>query len=218
MDSPKYPMRIGEDRIVCKGENLLVCSKFDMEEWQVQELRKTGIYINDELWHLAGKQTAEKEIRYLLAPWPEYHKEIPGRIIRYNEDYVKARDAAEKKKQIEEGVGPILYHFRVIIGFLPSGLKSRLESDFGVPARNATLLSIILEFFLFLLLGAFLQIFAYGAMGQMQLVESIPFFIVPVLVLLFDLIMRYHSYLHEDASPWGFLEWLIRRRIRSAKQ
>jgi hypothetical protein len=165
------------------------------------------------VWRLVGKQyTASKEVRYLLESWPEILKEIPGRMIRYDEEYVRARNEAEKKRKIEAGVGPILYHLRALIGFLPSRVKSRIEADFGVPARNATLISIIIELFLFFVLGAFLQIFTYGAMRTPELVVFIPAFIVLVPVVFIDLVMRYHSYLREDSSPWGFYEWVVRRK------
>jgi hypothetical protein len=210
MENQTYPRMAGEDRIVRRGEQLIVCSKVDMDEWQVQQTRKTVIYINDEVWCLVGKQyTTTKEVRYLLDPWPEHFKEIPGRIIRYDEEYVRTRNEAEKKRKIEAGVGPILYHLRALIGFLPSRVKSRIEAEFGVPARNATFISIIIELFLFLVLGAFLQIFTYGAMRLPQLSVSIPYFLVPVLVSFADLVMRYHSYLREDASPWGLFEWVV---------
>jgi hypothetical protein len=180
-----------------------------MDEWQVQQLRKTAIYINDEAWCLVGKQyTATKEVRYLLEPWPDPLKEIPGRRIRYDEEYVRARNEAEKKRKI----GPILYHLRAFIGFLPSRVKTRIEADFGVPARNATFVSIIVELFLFFMLGALLQIFTFGAMRAPQLVIFIPPFIVLVPVIFVDMVMRYHSYLREDASPWGLFEWVARRK------
>ncbi len=205
------PRRVGEDRIERRGDQLVVCSKVDMDEWQVRQIRKTAIYVNDEVWCLVGKQyTATKEVQYLLDPWPEFIKEIPGRRIRYDEEYVRTRNAAEKKRKITAGVGPVLYHLRALIGFFPSRVKSRIEADFGIPARNATFLSIIIELFLFFVLGAFLQIFTYGAMRAPQLVVCIPIPIVLVPVSFVDLVMRYHSYVREDASPWGLFEWAIK--------
>ena len=163
MEKQTYPQTMGEDRIVRRGEQLIVCSKMDMDEWRVQENRVTAIYINNESWCLVGKQyTVAKEVRYILDPWPEHLHRIPGRRIKYDEEYVRVRDEAERKRKIEEGVGPILYHLRGLIGFLPSRVKSGIEANFGVPARNATFISIIVELFLFFVLGAFLQIFTYG--------------------------------------------------------
>jgi hypothetical protein len=218
MENRNYPGKVGEDRILRRGEQLLVCSNVDMDEWQVRQTRKTAIYINDEAWCLVGKQyTATNKVRYLLDPWPNQAKEIPGRRIRYDEEYVRARNEAEKKRKIESGIGPILYHLRAFVGFLPSCVKTRIESHFGVPARNATFVSIIVELFLFFVLGALLQILVYGAMRAPQLVIFIPPLIVLVPVLFVDMAMRYHSYLREDASPWGLFEWVVRRK-RAGKQ
>lgn len=202
---------IGDDRIERNGAQIVVCSKVDMEEWQVQQTRKTAIYIDDEAWCLVGKQyTSNKEVQYLLDPWPEFLKEIPGRRIKYDEQYVVARSAAEKKRKAEAGIGSVLYHLRALVGFLPSRLKSRIERDFGVPARNATFISIIIEMLLFFVSGAYLQIFVFATMRAPLLVVFIPLLIVLTPAIFIDLVMRYHSYLRGDASPWGLFEWFLR--------
>ena len=204
-----FPRRIGSDTLLRKGDQLIVCSRADMDEWQIRQTRKTIIQINGEDWCLVGKQyTAAKEVRYFLDPWPDLIKEIPGRRIRYDEEYVRARNEAMNKRRLESRIGPILHYLKPLIGFLPSCVKLRIESDFGIPARNATFMSIIVELLLFFMLGAFVQIFTYGAMQAPALVVFIPTFIVPVPILFADLVMRYSSYLREDASPLGLLEWV----------
>jgi hypothetical protein len=204
-------MRVGDDRVVRRGKQLVVHSNVDMEEWQIQQTRKTAIYIHDEAWCLVEKQYAPaNKVRYLLDPWPENLHQIPGRRIWYDEEYVRSRNEAQRKRRIEKGVGPVLYHLRAFIGLLPSRTKSRIEADFGVPARKATFLSIILELMALFMLGAMLLIFVIGAMIHPLLVFSIPIFIVLVISISLDLIMRYHSYLRDDASPWGLFEWGVR--------
>jgi hypothetical protein len=49
-------------------------------------------------------------------------------------------------------------------------------------------------------------------MSQPELVVFIPVFIVLVPVLFVDLVMRYNSYMREDASPLGVFEWVVRRK------
>jgi hypothetical protein len=209
----KYPIKIGEDRILRKENRLIICSKVDRKEWQVQTVRKTVICVDDELWQLSEKQQRmHKEIRYYLDPWLNAQKEIPGRIIRYDEAYVKACDEAEKKRKIAFAIGAILHIFRPLIGFFPSRIKTRIEANYGIPSRSITFVSIIIELLAFFVMGAFLQIFTYGAMHAPQLVVFIPFFLVMPPILLIDVIVRYHSYFREDASPWGFYEWLIPKR------
>jgi hypothetical protein len=214
MDQKKYPRKMGGDRLERRGEQLVVCSKTDMEEWQVQHTRKTLIWINDVAWRLAGKQqTSTGEVHYLLELWPEGTNEIPGRRIRYDEEYARIRDEAIRKSRLESGVGRIIYHARALIGFLPSRVKSKIELNFGVSSRNASRASILLEMLLFFASGAYLQIFAYAAMRVPELVYFIPCFIVLTPALFVDLVMRYHSFLREDASPWGLFEWMSPRRL-----
>ena len=210
MQKQEYSRRVGEDRILRSGEQLVVCSKVDMEEWEVRQNRKTAIFVDEEPWCLVGRQyTASKEVHYLLEPWTEYLKQIPGRKIRYDAEYVRARDLAERKRKIENGVGPLLFHLRGLIGFVPSPLKTCIEENFGVPARNATFISMIIELFLFFGAGAMLQVFAYGAMRAPLLVYAVPSLLSLTIVIFVDLVMRYDSYCREDASPWGTLEWLF---------
>jgi hypothetical protein len=211
MQNQSYPRRVGDDRIIRRGEQLIVCSKVDMDEWQVQNNRKTAIIIDEEVWCLVGKQhTASREIRYFLDPWPEYLRQIPGRRIRYDDGYLKARAEKERKRKIQAGAGPILFHLSMLIGFLPSCVKHRIETQFGVPARNATFISIIIEWVLFFALGAILLVFAFGSLLAPSLAIYTPLLILMVMPLLLDLIMRYNSYLREDRNPWGFFEWVFR--------
>jgi len=209
---------MGHDRIFRRGDQLIVCSESDMDDWQVQHTRRTAIYLDGAIWCLVGKQSTDtKELLYFLDPWPDHGREIPGRRICYDEAYVQARDAAAKRRRIEEGLGPLLYHSRALIGFLPSQTKSRIEAGFGVPARNATFLSLIIEVMLFFVLGAYLQIFVYGSMRDPALVVYIPSLILAVPALLIDLIFRYGSYLHEDVSPLGIFEWIARWNRRGRR-
>lgn len=206
-----FPRKVGSDTLLRKGDRLIVCSRTDMDEWQLQQTRKTVIQIAGEDWTLAGKQfTPAKEIHYLLEPWPKFTGEIPGRWIAYDESYVRARDEAARNTKIEILIGPVLYHGRAVTGFLPSKIKARIEKRFGISARSSTLISLVVELLAFFLIGAFLQVFAYASMHVPMLVFDIPAYIVLVPILLLDLIIRYGSYLRDDPSPLGVLEWIVR--------
>ena len=222
MKNCEYPQRVGEDRILRTGERIAVYSKVDMDEWRIQNTRKTAIYINDEALCLVGKQFSGKDVCYLLEPWPDIAQEIPGRVIRYDEEYVKARDEAAKKRRLENGIGPLLYHVRFLIGFLPSSVKARIEADFGVSARDATIISIFIELLLFFCIGVWL-IYAYGMFYWAQsgrfmyeyavmeaLIKYIPAFVLSPLILFIDVFIRYGSYLKGDRSPLGAYEWVWR--------
>jgi hypothetical protein len=213
MQAHKYPKKTGSDWILRKEDRLIICSKTNMKDWQIGSLRKMILSIDGELWQLTEKrQLAGKEFRYYLDPWEDSHKEIPGHIILYDKAYVEARDEAEKKRRKSAPLGFLLHIIPPLIGFLPSSIKAGIEAKFGISARSSTLGSIIIELVIFFIMGAFLQIFVYASMRAPQLVVFVPFFITVVPILLLDLIMRYHSYLREDTNPWGFYEWLLRRR------
>jgi len=194
-----YPPALGEDRILRKGERLSVYSKVDMDEWQVRQNRKTIICINDDVWHIVGKQFSANEVCYLLEPWTDLTNEIPGRIIRYDEEYVRNRDEALKKRRLKNRIGSVLYHMRFLTGFLPSGTKAGIETDFGVSARDATMISIIIELLLF-----------FASTGLWLLISAIDVFIVFTIILFTDIIIRYGSYLRDDRSPLGLFEWVWR--------
>lgn len=203
MKSQGYPRQVGEDRILIQGEQLVICSKVDMDDWQIQGTRKTAVIIDNAVWCLVGKQFANKnEIHYILEPYSDYLSQLPGRRIRYDEEYVKAWREADRKRKIEARSDTFLYPFRWFIGFLPSRRKASIEQKYGIPARNAAFASIIVEFVLCVLFGHLWWVSLF--LGPI---------VVPVLLttvtLIIDLAFRYGSYLREDASPYGFLEWFF---------
>lgn len=203
MKNQIYPRRFGEDRIIRQGEHLVICSKVDMDDWQIRGTRKTAILIDDEIWCLVGKQfSATNEIHYILEPYSDYLSQLPGRRIRYDEDYVRDRAEVDKKRKTEARSEPFLYPFRWFIGFLPSHRKAAIEKKYGLPARNATSGSITVEFVLCVLLGHFWWVsILFGPL-------VVPVYLTTV-ILLIDIVFRYGSYFREDASPYGFLEWFF---------
>jgi hypothetical protein len=188
-----------------------------MDEWEVQDKRKTVVYINNEAWRLVGEQFyAKNEVRYLLEPWPDAMREIPGRVIRYGEKYVKSRDEAFKKMRLESWTYPIFYVLSPLIGLLPSPVKSQIESIFGLSARDATLASLFIELLLiFSSVALFVLITATAAdqakdpnMVYIAVLNNVLHEIVLVLILIIDLAIRYSSYLRDDRSPLGAFEWI----------
>ena len=224
MDDYTYLRNVGDDVILRKGERLVVCSKVDMDEWELGQKRKTAIFINGEYWFIIEKQYfATGEVRYLLEPWKDAMREIPRGIIKYNEKYVRDRNEFIKAKKLESWVYPFLSLASGLIGFLPSGAKAKIEAKFGLSARNATINSIFIE--LLLSLGSLFPIFmlmyvskidaylqfipASGRVGSTAaFVEVTIHFIVIVLILFIDIALRYSSYLREDVNPLGAFEWV----------
>jgi hypothetical protein len=212
--------RFGSDRVRRKGDRIEVHAAMEMHEWELREKRKTAILIGEEAWCLAGKEITPGGIRYILVPWPEYLHQIPGRRIRYDAAYVKARDEAAIRNQRRVILARVLTHFRIFIGFLPSPLKARIEETCGISARNATFISIMIELFLFFAVGALAVVFDVASMFEsalsckpsMGFISPVTACVAITLLLFLDVTVRYGSYWRQDQSPWGFCEWMFRRR------
>ena len=84
----------GTDRIVPRGDKLVVYSSVDMHDWQVRRYRRPAIIVDGVTYFVAKKEAGEnKEVRYVLEPWPENFRDLAGRRIHYDEEYVRVRDA-----------------------------------------------------------------------------------------------------------------------------
>jgi hypothetical protein len=210
MPDQNSPLMVGTDRMTRRGEQMIIHSAIDIDDWRIGVGRKTAILIGDEVWCLAGKETSPSgNVRYILDPWPEYMNQIPGRRIRYDEAYVQSRDEAEKARKILERGYRWLIHYRMFIGFLPSRVKLTIEERYGVPARNASFISIMIEFFLFFMMGAVAQIFGMAGALSGQEFDFVSLVALIGLTLIVDFVFRYDSFWRGDHSPWGFLEWAL---------
>jgi hypothetical protein len=219
---PTYPLTLGKDRVFRRGNQLVVLSLVENPEWEVRENRKTAIVIGDEVWCLTGADAAGKRgMRYFLDPWPDHIHQIPGRRIRYDAGYVEARDEAMRRNRQCALAARVLVHFRLLIGFLPSGAKRTIEGKFGVSARSASFASIMLELFLFFAVGAIIWIFSFANMlgsaaeTGFVLFDSAAISIWITLLLFFDMVMRYDSYWRGAGSPLGFCEWAVSPAFRA---
>jgi len=209
----------GTDRIVPRGDKLVVYSSVDMHDWQVRRYRRPAIIVDGVTYFVAKKEAGEnKEVRYVLEPWPENFRDLAGRRIHYDEEYVRARDAARAEMRRRDLVYSLLLALKPLIGLMPSAAKLRIEAEFGISARSATFFSLWLEVCIFLGLGVLVSAFAYAGMYALAASGTIvgPYLLLGLIVveaaLLIDLIMRYSSYLQEDLSPCGFYEWILPRR------
>jgi hypothetical protein len=210
MPDQSPPQIVGTDRMMRRGEQMIIQTAVDADDWRIGVGRKTAILIGDEVWCLAGKEISPAGgVRYVLDPWPEYMNQIPGRRIRYDVAYVQTRNEAEKVRKVLERGYKWLIHFRMFIGFLPSPIKLEIENRFGVPARNASFISIMIEFFLFFMIGAVVQIFGMAGALSGSSFDFVPLFALIAFTLIVDFAVRYDSYWRGDHSPWGFLEWVF---------
>jgi len=203
-------LMFGNDRVYRRGENLIVRSATENPYWEVREYRKIAVLIGDDVWCVSSKETVGKHsVRYTLDPWPEHLHQIAGRKFRYDAEYVRKRDEAEKQKRRRNLIAFMLLHFRLLIGFLPSCIKIYIDEEFGISARSASLASIVLEFFIFIAVGVLTFIFSIVGFYSVQFfkINLVVVLIMSMMVLSMDLVIRYGSYLRENSMPPGFCEW-----------
>jgi hypothetical protein len=216
------PKSCGRDRIFRHGNRLIIIAAADMPEWEVRKNRKIAILVGTTIWWIAGKEGSGRgSVRYTLEPWDEYLNQIPGRTIRYDAEYVGQRDEDLKSRSICKRRSDALVLLKPLIGFLPSKIKVRIEDRYDISARSATFVSLFVQLLVFFGLGAGVEIFAFaGLRGAIQGMDAGLAFLacaIPLLlVLLADMMMRYHNYLSETRSPYGFCEWIIRPRRKRA--
>ena len=214
----ELPQVYGRDRIIRRGHQLMIIAAVDMPEWEVRKNRKIAILVGTTIWWIAGKTDSERgSVRYTLEPWDQYLNQIPGRTIRYDAEYVRQRDEDLKSRKICRRWSDALVLIKPLIGFLPSQIKVRIEERYDISARSATFLSLFIQLLVCFSLGAGVEIFAFaGLRGAIQGMDVGLAFLacaIPLLLLLLaDMMMRYHNYLSETRSPYGFCEWVIRLR------
>jgi hypothetical protein len=197
-----FPLKYGRDQVCRRGEDLVIYSACENPGWEVREHRGIGVLIGEDVWRVAAKETARNGVRYTLAPWPDHLHQIPGRMIRYDEEYVRIRDAARIRDRRLNAGAMAIAPFKPFIGFLPSAVKARLEEIFGLPSRSATFASIVLEFFLTFVAGVFSLIGDPFSFFGASWWSYWAFLILPA-----DIIMRFDSYLRGSFNPPGFYEW-----------
>ncbi len=210
---------LASDHVLFKGGQVIVHTQLEMKDWELRKYRRTQILFEGNPYCIVHiDASARGEIRYFLEPWGPNLDDIPGKTIRYDENFVRERDRALKEQKKAERHGYFLVALTPLLGLLYSGLKRRIEDQYGISARISTRLSLYLEGFCLLASGVTVTIFtlaagigpAFGAEGiGMPGSWFLPLFI---LVLVPDFLMRYSSSLKDESSPPGFYEWLIRSR------
>jgi len=221
----RYPLIFGRDRVVQKGDHLLVYSRLDMPDWQVGRNRRTAVIVEDQTWFISEKRVLGRDgVRYTLEPGTALVSQIPGRMIRYDADYVRLRDEAIREAAWCRSMGMMLILLKPLIGLLPSGIKRHIEDRYGVSSRGATILSIWVELLALLAAGVcawpatYAMLLMSAEAGEMT-VPAMPLLLTSACVasvVIPDMVIRYGSYLREDLSPYGLLEWafvFFRKRL-----
>lgn len=207
----------GSDRIVQKEGRLLVYTTVEMPDWYVSNYRRNAVVVDEQTYFIAIKENFDRRtIRYTLEPWSESSTDMPGKTIHYNEEYVRTRDLAIKDLRQRELIFWFLRFLKPLIGLLPSGLKIRIEAQYGISPRTATFFSLWLELIAFFAAGTVVLIASFGGLRSEAVLADSLFGSLPVLIpftlfLLFEAAVRYSSYLSHTHSPYGFCEWIFHR-------
>jgi hypothetical protein len=211
------PINVGPDRLYKTRDRLVVTSRDDMPDWSVRAYRRTQIVFDEQPYFVARRDgPADGRFTYVLEPWTEELRDLPGKVIHYDGAYVAERDSvAERQSKLEMG-RLLLLPFTPLVGLLFSRTKLRVEQVFGISARRATFLSIWFELAVFFMLGLAAWAQTYGGLYATATGGTLE---VPLgaasaldIVVLIDVVMRYSSMLRDDPAPIGFLEWVFRRR------
>jgi hypothetical protein len=221
MDASHGVQNLGPDRVQHHGEQLIVQTGREMDDWVVRNYRKTTILFEGRRYYIARKEVLSPgRISYFLEQWPERSNEMPGKTIFYDLEYVQERDRTFLLEQRHAWQRYLLLPFLPLIGFLFSPTKQRIEDSYGISARTTTLFSIWAELVGFLSLGVLAYAFAFANLYFLG--WSLSFFdvyflatyVIGSILLLVDVAMRYSSMLKEDLSPLGLFEWVFRWRRR----
>src|SRR5437867_2993898 len=124
MDASHGVQNLGPDRVQQRGEQLIVQTGRDMDDWAVRDYRKTAILFEGKRYFIARKQVlSARRISYFLEPWPERSNEMPGRTISYDLNYVQERERTLQLVQRLAWQRYLLFPLLPLIGFLFSPTK-----------------------------------------------------------------------------------------------
>jgi hypothetical protein len=236
---PERVIRVGPDQVTVTDNEVVIETKHEMPDWEVQTMNTPAIYFEDKKYLLVEKGEARRPylIRYVLQPWPA-GKTANARVFHtYDAAAVAERDSSRRGEVLNEAGWACLLPFYPFLGLLWSGTQQRLVR-FGYLPRTITGISIFTIFGLMLSQGAFIAmlLIASARSGKMMIGGMIRAFMnqnylqigsanVPVavfdvllgFVFLADVCMRYSHYLREDQWCGGFFEWLVPQSLRKNK-
>ncbi len=210
----KVTTQVGSDKLILMEDRVFVETSTEMPDWKATRYRRTAVVIQgvpyevDKVSKLSGAR-----YRYRLLPWSGGELDIPRKTIHYDIHYVTRRDKLQRELTFRTGAGSRLRFLGVLLGFLPSRWKARLQEQYGLNPESMTRLSIYMEGFLALSAAVLSIIEAFGgALGSAMgggASSGNGFFMLLLISILFavDAGMRYGSVFDERGCP-GFLEWV----------
>jgi hypothetical protein len=231
-------IHVGPDQVTITDREVVIETKHEMPDWQVQTMQAPAIHFEGRKYILAEKGQARPPyvIRYVLRLWPE--GKVPNaRLFHvYSAETVAERDSARRSGVREEMLRAQLLVFYPFLGLLWSGMQRRLIR-LGFLPHAISGISIFTVFSLFFTQMAFIALMMQasarsgnimiGGIIRAMMSEnyihlgpvSFPVGILDALLtlaMLSDVLVRYTRYLRDDDWAGGFLEWLIPRSACNA--
>ena len=132
-------LKFGSDLIQIQQNQIEILSRRENTDWEVRDYNRLAIYFRDRRYYLK-RVTPENRgrIRFLLVPWSEDLQDNPWRIMTYDEAYVRERDSQVITEEFTTFRSILLIAAYPLLGFLPSGLKQRIQEWTPFDARMAT--------------------------------------------------------------------------------
>src|SRR5690349_21142708 len=115
---PDTELMVGTDRVVFEGD-LVVIHATEAMDWRIREFCKVPIWFGDQKYYLRSKRTGQppRGVIYDLAPWPaDFHGGEAPTSIRYNEDYVIARNRLAGSVRTHDRFYTVLIPFYPFLG------------------------------------------------------------------------------------------------------
>lgn len=192
------------DRMQRQGDRIIIESRVDMPDWEVRAYRRTRILIEGQPYYVSHRAKRGRWWCYTLLPWPEDNRDLPGRLVHYDDVYRASRDNVLRQR-IHARIGYLLlWTVLPLIGFLWSRPKAFLAQQYSVDPVRATELSLYLSYSIVVVCMAF------SLIGLVTGALPLKLLIPPILVLGVDALMRWDR-VQRDQPMIGFYEWLLVR-------
>jgi hypothetical protein len=199
---------IGSDTVSLQGMTVVIEAACEMPEWRATRYRRTAVRIGAHTYFVSSKDRRPGgACRYVLEPWPEDHHDMPGNVVQYDPVYVKERDLRRREQARREKEAFGLWVVRLLLGFLPSGVKHRLNERYGFHPLTVTEQSLFIQRFVLIgLMGLFMIHMFTGVLGA----KGLPL-LGGIALIGVDLVVRTGQALTASLDQYGFGEWIVRR-------
>lgn len=142
------PSSYGSDRIAASSGGRHVLISASDKGWNPRKQRTPGTAVNwdGELYEVLEAAPHPAGMRYVLALWDD--REAIRQSSCYDADSEAARAAAREQERRTEKASAAFALAGILVGHLPAFMQRRIESRYGVPATQMTMISTV-PFFLF---------------------------------------------------------------------